>query len=68
MSNGWTQARRERQAAAIHGWQPWSKSTGPRTEAGKARSSRNADKGGQWKIKRDQMSKLRRELRALRKG
>lgn len=33
----------------IHEWAPWekarTKSTGPRTAAGKARSSRNADKG-----------------------
>ena len=27
-------------------WQPWTRSTGPRTAEGKARSSRNAWKGG----------------------
>lgn len=40
--------RRARQAALIRTWQPWAKSTGPRTETGKARSSRNGDRGGKW--------------------
>lgn len=44
-SSSWTPERRAKQAEAIRRWQPWSKSTGPRTEEGKARSSRNADKG-----------------------
>lgn len=43
--SGWTPERRAKQAEAIRHWQPWAKSTGPRTEEGKARSSRNADKG-----------------------
>lgn len=41
----WTPERRAKQAEAIRRWQPWNKSTGPRTKEGKARSSRNADKG-----------------------
>jgi len=44
-SSSWTPERRAKQAEAIRRWQPWSKSTGPRTNQGKARSSRNADKG-----------------------
>jgi len=44
-SAAWTPERRAKQAEAIHRWQPWNKSTGPRTKKGKARSSRNADKG-----------------------
>ena len=43
---GWTQERRARQAALIRRWQPWQRSTGPKTEAGKARCSMNALKHG----------------------
>ena len=42
----WTPTERLRQAERIRALCPWTKSTGPRTEAGKARSSRNAWKGG----------------------
>lgn len=45
-ASSWTPERRAKQAEAIRRWQPWSNSTGPRTKEGKARSSRNADKGG----------------------
>ena len=44
---GWSQDRRVRQAAAIQKWRPWEKSTGPRTAEGRARSARNAYRGGQ---------------------
>lgn len=44
-TSSWTPERRAKQAEAIRRWQPWDKSTGPRTKEGKARSSRNADKG-----------------------
>ena len=46
MANGWTPERRAKQSAAIRLWRPWERSTGPRTEAGKARVARNAYKGG----------------------
>ena len=46
MSNGWTFERRARQAALIHTWCPWEKSTGPRSDDGKARASRNGYRGG----------------------
>ena len=39
---GWTPERRARHAEKIRQWAPWEKSTGPRTAAGKAVSSRNA--------------------------
>ena len=42
--HGWTDERRQRQAALIRTWQPWRQSTGPLTAAGKARASRNAFK------------------------
>ena len=38
----WTQEERERQAELIRNWKPWSQSTGPQTEVGKMRSSKNA--------------------------
>ena len=44
--NGWTPKRRRRQAKLIQNWQPWTHSRGPRSASGKARSARNADKGG----------------------
>jgi len=56
MANGWTPERRAQQARLIHNWRPWEKSTGPKTETGKARVSKNAYKGG-----------TRRMLRALRR-
>lgn len=44
-SAAWTPERRAKQAENIHRWKPWKQSTGPRTPEGKARSSRNADRG-----------------------
>src|SRR5689334_1460341 len=43
---GWTPERRARQAAAIRTWQPWRHTTGPRTDAGKARCVMNALRHG----------------------
>ena len=40
----WSTERRVRQAEWIRRWRPWTRSTGPRTAAGKARSCRNAEK------------------------
>ena len=45
-STGWTKKRRAQQAKAIRRWKPWESSTGPCSEAGKERSSRNAYRGG----------------------
>ena len=42
----WTSEARLKQAERIRALCPWTKSTGPRTEAGKARAARNAWKGG----------------------
>lgn len=42
----WTDAARAKQAALIARWKPWQAATGPRTDAGKAKAARNADKGG----------------------
>ncbi|MEY4967284.1 MAG: hypothetical protein RL274_2867 [Pseudomonadota bacterium] len=46
MSNGWTPERRAKQRKAIYGWRPWEKSTGPKTQPGKAAASRNSFKHG----------------------
>ena len=46
MANGWTAKRRKKQSELIQNWQPWANSTGPRTSAGKAKSSQNTFKGG----------------------
>jgi hypothetical protein len=59
-ASGWTPERRNRQRAAIASWKPWEGSTGPKTAAGKAKSSRNADRGGG-------REKLRAELRYFRR-
>jgi hypothetical protein len=43
---GWTPERRARQAALIRRWQPWQRSTGPKTKEGKARAAQNARRHG----------------------
>jgi len=42
MARNWTPEERAKHAAAMRKWKPWEKSTGPKTEAGKAASSQNA--------------------------
>ena len=42
----WTPERRAKAADAIRQWRPWERSTGPRTEAGKATAAQNARKHG----------------------
>jgi len=44
--SGWTPERRARQSMRIKIWAPWTRSTGPKTAAGKAKSARNAYKNG----------------------
>jgi hypothetical protein len=44
--SGWSPERRAKQAELIRASRPWLKSTGPRTDAGKARSAANATKHG----------------------
>lgn len=45
-ARGWTEERRQKHRAAIARWAPWKKSTGPKTQLGKERSSQNALKHG----------------------
>ena len=55
-----TPEQRARQSLAIRSWAPWKKSTGPKSEAGKATVARNALKHGGRSV--DTMA----ELEALR--
>jgi hypothetical protein len=66
MKSPWTPDRRAQQAAAIHRWKPWEKSTGPRTFEGKAIISRNAFKGGKRALLRQHMAELQLFLRPAR--
>ena len=64
MANGWTPERRARQAALIRTWQPWARSTGPRTAEGRAQAARNAQALHGWT---PELLALRAELRAVSK-
>lgn len=66
MANGWTPERRARQAALIRTWRPWEKSTGPRSEEGKARTARNAFKGGHRAELRELARLVNAEVSAVR--
>jgi len=63
--NGWTPERQRRQSELIRQWRPWERSTGPRTAAGKAKSSRNAYRGGVRPMLRELAKLLREQRRAL---
>jgi len=60
MVNGWTPERRLRQAKLIRNWKPWERSTGPKTDQGKAKVSGNAYKGGTRAVLRELARLLRR--------
>ena len=65
MANGWTKERRQRQSELIQSWKPWARSTGPRTSAGKAKVSQNANKGYDWLAIRNTTKALTRNKKAL---
>lgn len=67
MAGEWTPERRARQAELIRQWRPWERSTGPRTAEGKARSARNADKGGGWLVQRELLREVGRVLHQQRR-
>jgi 5-methylcytosine-specific restriction endonuclease McrA len=59
----WTPEARERQRQPIVTWQPWSKSTGPKTSRGKRRSAAN------WKKdSRGQFLQIVRTFRSIVRG
>lgn len=66
MKNGWTPERRALQAEMIRQWQPWQYSTGPRTQEGKAKSSRNAFKNCPMIDLKKRIKQLMREVKATR--
>ena len=68
MANGWTSERRAQQAQAIRRWRPWEHATGPRTADGKARSARNADRGGQRRQWREMIKALNGGMRMQRQA
>ncbi len=45
MSKKWSEDSRKSQRKVIQIHKPWEQSSGPKSEEGKSRSSRNADKG-----------------------
>lgn len=60
MANGWTAERRARQAELIRNWRPWERSTGPKSDEGKARSAMRGFKGG-WRQELRDLALLLRE-------
>lgn len=66
MANGWAPERRKKQSEAIRQWQPWSKATGPRTDAGKAIAARNAFKGGHRSLIRGIAAMLRDQRESIK--
>ena len=62
MANGWTPARKARQATLIRSWRPWEKSTGPRTKEGKELAKMNRYQGGRRPAERELIRALREAL------
>lgn len=62
-----TPEHRAQQSQAIQRWKPWEKSTGPKSEEGKARSSINGYKGGTREMLRELARILREQAEALKR-
>ena len=52
-ARNWTHEQRQQQAERINAWGAWRQSTGPRSAEGKAKTSRNAWKGGSREMLRE---------------
>lgn len=57
MPRKWTAEQRKQQSLKIRQWQPWTKSTGPKTIQGKRIASRNAFKGA-WRPRLRELSRM----------
>ena len=66
MATTWTPERRARQAELIRQWQPWAKSTGPKSPEGRQRVSKNAWTGGRRAQLRELTKLVNAEVRASR--
>jgi hypothetical protein len=66
MSYSRTPEHRKRRAELIRKWKPWEQSTGPKSAEGKAKVSRNGDKGGYRPMLRELAQLLREQRNELK--
>jgi hypothetical protein len=62
-----TPEHRAMRAELIRRWKPWEKSTGPKTEQGKAQSAMRGYKGGTREMLRELARILREQAETLRR-
>ena len=67
MTHGWTTERSKKQSERIREWKPWEKSTGPKTELGKAKTSKNAFKHGMRSAEIQELHDLLAEFKRTEK-
>ena len=60
-----TAEHRAMRSEMIHRWKPWLKSTGAKTEVGKAVSSMNAYKGGVRQEQREMNRQLNEQIKTM---
>ena len=66
MARVWTAEQRAKQSEAIQRWKPWTSSTGPRTDDGKAKVARNPYKGNIRRLLRDASAMLKAQKATLK--
>jgi len=64
-TNGWSEQRRRHHREMIRQWKPWLKSTGPKSEKGKAVVSKNAVRHG---ARSSQVRKVQKIIVEFRKS